>query len=134
MLLTHHHQMPDRAAPALIEASSARLLHAYLTALDADDVRDEAVTTLAAEIYDREIGSRMRAKDISEATGEILSALDEAEEAEMEAAYGRGEYGAWLQPKVAAYWRAWCREQARQQLDKLDREAEDDHYREQVAA
>lgn len=136
MLITHRHQMPDRAAPALIEASSARLLHAYLTALDADDARDEAVTTLAAEIYDREIGPVMSAKDINEATGEILAALDDAEQAEMRAAYCRGPkaFGEWLHPKIDAYWTAWTVEQARQQLDKLDREAEDDHYREQVAA
>lgn len=141
MLLSHRNPRRDLIAPrhdveAMLDRSSARLLHNYLSRCDADETRDEAIAILAAEIYDREIGPVMSAKDINEATGEILAALDEAEQAEMRAAYRSGAkaFGKWLHPKIDAHWNCWCIEQARQQLETLDREAEDDHYRAQVAA
>ena len=141
MLITHRNPRRDLIVPrhdvdAMLERSSARLLHNYLSRCDADETRDEAIAILAAEIYDREIGPVMSAKDINEATGEILAALDDAEQAEMRAAYMKDPkaFGEWLHPKIDAYWTAWTVEQARQQLDKLDREAEEDHYRAQVAA
>ncbi len=141
MLITHRIPRRDLGIPrhsveAMLERSSARLLHTYLKRCDATETRDEAIQILASEIYDREIGPVMSAKDIDEATGEIFAGLDDAEQSEMRAAYEQGQkaYGEWLHPKIDAYWQAWCTEQARQQLDRLDREAEADHYRDQVAA
>lgn len=119
-----------------IEASSARLLHSHLATLDRAEARDEVVETLAAELYDRHIGGFMASVDIGEAIGEIFSGMDDAEMAACRAAYEAGAqaFGEWLHPQIEAYWQAWSVEQARQQLDRLDREAEEDHYREQVAA
>lgn len=119
-----------------IEHGAARLLHAHLATIDRAEARDEAIGVLAAQIYDRHIGGFMASVDIGEAIGEIFSGMDAEEMTACRAAYEQGTqtFGEWLHPQIEAYWQAWSVEQARQQMDRLDREAEEDHYRAQVAA
>lgn len=119
-----------------IEHGAARLLHAHLATIDREEARDEAIEVLAAQLYDLHVGDVMQAGEIGEAIGEVLAGMDRDEMAACVKAYAAGDdaFGRWLRPQIAAYWQAWCLEEARQQMDRLDREAEEDHYRAQVAA
>jgi hypothetical protein len=104
---------------------------------DADEFvfdRDDTIQILADHYWDTEIGETVSGRDISEALGGVLDGMDPDELRALSTANEDGAHalGEFLHPKIAGYWKAWCEEEARKALDKLDREDEEDAARDRM--
>jgi len=102
---------------------------------DGSIAHDEAIEAAMNEAWDREYGDHIGGNVIADAVCEVLSAMDEQELGDLGAAFAEGpvSFGDLLMGAVFGYLEARCRLIAEQQLETLQRQAEDEAAAERMA-
>lgn len=114
-------------------AHNLAAIDAHLAREHLAEIGDETLQIAADLIWRRDIAMSgsdfaIRPEKLREGLTEILGTADDAEMRELAEAEANDteEFGRLLSEMVREFWAADCTERAREQLEKLDREAEDE--------
>lgn len=93
--------------------------------LDPATDEDASLEAHAERVRAQRLSDPLSGREIDEALGAVIAAMDYPELTQMAFAFRDGDaaFGRFLRPKVQGYWDAWCREVARQERAALEREA-----------